>query len=202
MIKNNKMVGPAPDRKEVENFVRRWRRNNKTDTFPEVVEYCNQRLVENVGLSAETPSECVVLCNGHEDETGVQVCDLGDGSSADPFRIGMTSYQLLKNYVDVQMNDELTTVVHLDSTFKVNKERYPVFVIGVSDKSGQFLPVAYFCTSKRKRPDVAWCLKKLDYVLQEAFNVRFAPDFVMMDADVAQFNACQDELPTSIVLMC
>lgn len=93
-------------------------------------------------------------------------------------------------------------MIHFDTTFNVNKQRYPVMVIGMPDRCGYFFPVAYFCISQRRGCDVAWCLRMLDRVLHETFQVQLAPEFVMMDGDKAQFNACQQILPESVVLMC
>ncbi|OWZ17734.1 hypothetical protein PHMEG_0008275 [Phytophthora megakarya] len=36
----------------------------------------------------------------------------------------------------------------------------------------------------------------------EIFTIRFAPNFIMTDADNAQFNACSSQLPDSKILMC
>ncbi|OWZ20026.1 hypothetical protein PHMEG_0005630 [Phytophthora megakarya] len=105
-------------------------------------------------------------------------------------------------YLDVQQQTSTTTVLHLDTTFMVVRQRYPVSVIGYSDKFGHFFPLGYFCTSRRKEPDMAWCIRSLKRAILNSFGEVFAPEFVMTDADTAQYNACSAELPTTVVLMC
>jgi hypothetical protein len=92
--------------------------------------------------------------------------------------------------------------MHLDSTHSIVKQKFPVFVVGISDRSGSFMPVDYFCTSLRKARDIVWCLAFLKSVVVREFGVPFQPDFVMTDTDKTQFNACQRELPRSLILMC
>ncbi|EGZ11995.1 hypothetical protein PHYSODRAFT_380775, partial [Phytophthora sojae] len=127
---------------------------------------------------------------------------LGTGSEADPFRIGLTSLQLMERYIVVQNDPDLTTLIHLDCTHGVVKQKYPVFVVGISDCAGGFLPIVYYCASQRRGVDISWCLAFLKRVVFSEIQVRFKPDFVMMDADKAQYNACAAELPETTVLMC
>lgn len=80
--------------------------------------------------------------------------------------------------------------------------KYPVFVFGISDSCGKFFPIVYFCTSQRTGTDIEWCCAFLKRVLWETFVVQFSPQFIMTDADNAQFNACVAQLPHSKILMC
>ncbi|OWY98342.1 hypothetical protein PHMEG_00030915 [Phytophthora megakarya] len=79
---------------------------------------------------------------------------------------------------------------------------YVVFAFGYSDCSGHFFPLVYFCTSQKRAIDIGWCIRYTKPVCLDACGIVFAPQFVMMDADKAQFNACVTGLPHSIVLMC
>ncbi|KAE9178269.1 hypothetical protein PF005_g24146 [Phytophthora fragariae] len=201
MIHNDQMRGPEPELEQVQNYVKEWRKANPVDSYPQTVLFCAQRMFDTTGISADFPWAGVVLCDTREGEHGLEP-NLGDGSETNPFRAGITSYKLLESYVDVQRNPEQTSMLHIDTTFNMNKQRFPVMVIGISDRSGHFFPVGYFCISYRRACDIVWCLRQLDRVLHETFQERLAPEFVMMDGDKAQFNACQLTLPGSVVLMC
>ncbi|EGZ19191.1 hypothetical protein PHYSODRAFT_494333, partial [Phytophthora sojae] len=127
---------------------------------------------------------------------------LGTGSVARPFRIGLTSMQRLERYVDIQRDPGLRAMLHLDSTHSIVKQKYPVFVLGISDLSGGFHPIVYCYTSQRTGVDISWILAFLKRVVLQEFRVVFCPAFVMMDADKAQYKACVSELPDSVILMC
>jgi hypothetical protein len=124
---------------------------------------------------------------------------MGVGTEADPFRVDVSCFQMLHNYLEVQGDVNMTTVVHVDTTFKLVRQRYPVAVVGYSDNGSHFYPIAYFCTSRRAAPDVAWCIRAVKQATEQAFGRSFEPEFVMMDGDNAQYNACSDELPSTAI---
>ncbi|EGZ24268.1 hypothetical protein PHYSODRAFT_455650, partial [Phytophthora sojae] len=113
---------------------------------------------------------------------------LGTGTPTSPFRIGLTCFTLLDQYVNIQRDPRCTTLFHVDSTHSIVKMKYPVFVFGISDSCGKFFPIVYFCTSQRTGTDIEWCCAFLKRVLWETFVVQFSPQFIMTDADNAQFN--------------
>ncbi len=57
---------------------------------------------------------------------------LGDGSNAAPFCVSMTSKKLLSTVETVSMW-QLPVVLHMDGTFKLNKNEFPVITLGISD---------------------------------------------------------------------
>ncbi|EGZ12052.1 hypothetical protein PHYSODRAFT_515053, partial [Phytophthora sojae] len=130
------------------------------------------------------------------------VSRLGDGSEAFPFRVGMTCIRQIRDYISVQNRSDCTTILHLNSTHSMAINGYSVFAVGYSDQSCHFVPLAYFCTSQKRKLDIGWCLRYIKRVCVDIGNVPFAPQYVMMDADKAQFNASVTELPHSTVLMC
>ncbi|KAG4041009.1 hypothetical protein PC123_g23462 [Phytophthora cactorum] len=79
---------------------------------------------------------------------------------------------------------------------------YVVFAFGYSDLSGHYYPMVYFCTSQKRAIDIGWCIQYIQRVCMDVSGIPFSPEFVMMDADKAQFNACVTELPHTTVLMC
>ncbi|KAE9047583.1 hypothetical protein PR003_g1027 [Phytophthora rubi] len=70
------------------------------------------------------------------------------------FRIGLTCFNLLVNCVTVQRDPRCTTILHVDSTHSVVKQRYPVFVFGISDCCGILFPIVSSRTSRRTGEDV------------------------------------------------
>ncbi|OWY95466.1 hypothetical protein PHMEG_00034521 [Phytophthora megakarya] len=188
-ISNTDLRGPEPSRGQVEYFLRLWRNNHPGADTRQVSSAIDGSLYDEVGLHNSSPRSVVyfsdTVCHGNH-----WVSRVGVGSDADPYRIGLTCYQLLNDYVLVQQNNERTVIVHLDSTFNTVKQKYPAFVIGYSDRCGHFFPMDYFCTSKRQNADVSWCLRFLQRALRETFNVEFKPTFIVMDGDKAQYKAC------------
>ncbi|EGZ16321.1 hypothetical protein PHYSODRAFT_451510, partial [Phytophthora sojae] len=130
------------------------------------------------------------------------VSQLGDGSKEYPLRVGMTCLRLVRDYVSVRNRSDCTTMFHLDSTHSMVINGYLVFAFGYSDRGGYFYLLAYFCTSQKCAVDIGWCIRCIKRVCMDVCGVEFTPQFVMMDADKAQFNACTTELQLSTVLMC
>ncbi|GMF30804.1 unnamed protein product [Phytophthora fragariaefolia] len=184
----------------MQNYVKAWRKINKLDAVVPVLEICRRSRYDLIA-GERSREDLVVFCDS-KIEHGVAEPVLGTGSVARPFRIGLTSILLVERYVDVLRNPDLHTLLHLYNTHSIMKQKYPVFVIGISDRTGGFLPVVYYRTSQRKEIDSSWCLSFLKRVVLQEFRVVISPDFVMIDADTAQYNACVDEVPDSIILMC
>ncbi|KAG3154460.1 hypothetical protein PI124_g9616 [Phytophthora idaei] len=85
---------------------------------------------------------------------GFGVPEVGNGSDAWPFLVGMTTKALLRNAA----RDPGTFVLHLDATFKLNSVGYPVLVCGITDASRTFHLVALFITSQLRHEHYAAAL--------------------------------------------
>ncbi|KAE9191702.1 hypothetical protein PF002_g24422 [Phytophthora fragariae] len=199
-LTSGRIAGQAPALEKVQNSVKTWRGKNKPDRMEPVLEICRQSMYDG-GAAERTSESLLVFCDTQVVDGAVQPA-LGTGSAANPFRIGLTCMALLESYVKVQRDPTLSTLLHLDSTHSIVKQKYPVFVMGISDRSGSFMPVVYYCTSLRKAQDIRWCLAFLKRVILHEFGLIFSPDFVMMDADKAQFKACEQEIQSTKILMC
>lgn len=199
-VERGEMRGPAPHRNKVDNFVRGWKRSNPADEMARVIEMCNRSLYDEAGMDAENPTATVILCDSVVKD-GRHVASVGNGSEANLFRVGITCYKLLQDYVNVQLSPDATAMLHVDTTFKIVKQCYPAMVVGYSDKGGHFFPLAYFSISRRREEDISWCLQQLKRVCFEQFTIVFTPEFVM-DADGAQRNAVLAQIPSTKILMC
>ncbi|POM66822.1 Hypothetical protein PHPALM_17253 [Phytophthora palmivora] len=200
-VDNGVFRGPPPKVSQVQAYVKRLRKNNKRDAMKPVLERCARHMYDisdNIALAGD---RLVILCDVKH-ETDMLVPNLGTGSSHSPFRIGLTCFTLLDDYVSIQRDPRCTTLFHMDSTHSIVKQRYPVFVFGVSDSCEKYFPLVYFCTSQRTGVDIEWCLSFLKRAIWESFMVRFAPKFIMIDADNVQFNTCSSQLPDLKILMC
>ncbi|POM62559.1 LOW QUALITY PROTEIN: hypothetical protein PHPALM_28275 [Phytophthora palmivora] len=195
-VKRGEMRGPSPWLHHVDNFVRGWKRSNPADEMARVLEMCNQYLYDQVGMDAQDPTATVILCDSVVKDGGFIA------SRIDPIPSGITCYKLLHEYFNVQLSPDSTTILHVDTTFKIVKQCYPAMVIGYSDKGGHFFPLAYFSISRRREEDITWCLRHLKRVFFEHFKLGFAPEFVMTDADGAQRNAVLAQISFVKVLMC
>jgi hypothetical protein len=174
------------------------------DSMAPLIALCEGHLYDQLDVTSHADTAMVILCDAQEtpDESGEVVSHLGDGSSAYPLRVGMTCLRLVRDYVAVQNRHGSTTILHLDSTHGMVINGFSVFAFGYSDRAGHFFPLVFYCTSQKKAVDVGWCIGYLKRVCMDVCGVEFAPHFVMMDADKAQFNACVSELPRTVVLMC
>ncbi|OWZ17642.1 hypothetical protein PHMEG_0008383, partial [Phytophthora megakarya] len=111
---------------------------------------------------------------------------IGDASDSSPFRIGLTSYWLLEQYIAVQRDPRYTTILHVDSTHNMVRQRYNVFILGISDACGHSFPVMYYCAYQCRAEDVTWFLAYIKRVMLRLIVIPFAPQFIMTDADKAQ----------------
>ncbi|POM78351.1 Hypothetical protein PHPALM_4125 [Phytophthora palmivora] len=170
-------LSPPPKVSQVQAYVKRLRKNNKRDAMKPVLERCASNMYdisENIALAGD---RLLILCDvKHEND--MLVPNLGTGSSHSPFRIGLTCFTLLDDYVSIQRDPRCTTLFHIVSTHSIVKQRYPVFVFGVSDSCRKFFPLVYFCTSQRTGVDIEWCLSFLKRAIWGIVYGRFAPKFI------------------------
>ena len=94
-----------------------------------------------------------------------------------------------------------TCVYHLDCTYKLTKNRFPLLVFGVSDYSGQFHPIAYALLSHECGLDFEWFFNSLK-TLTESLGIVLKPKYLMMDACDASWNAAAKVFPETTILMC
>ena len=94
-----------------------------------------------------------------------------------------------------------TCVYHLDCTYKLTKNRFPLCVFGVSDFSGQLHPIAFALLSHEREGDFEWFFRSL-ISLTDSLGIVLNPKFLMMDACDASWNAASKIFPDTSILMC
>ncbi|KAG2759719.1 hypothetical protein PC129_g19504 [Phytophthora cactorum] len=119
---------------------------------------------------------------------GSGVPEVGNGSDARPFLVGMTTKALLRNAA----RDPSTFFLHLDATFKLNSVGYPVLVCGITDASRTFHLVALFITSLLQHEHYAAALVALRRMYARVNGAELQVEFVLDDANKAQHKAFHD----------
>ncbi len=119
---------------------------------------------------------------------------LGDGSDKDHTHIMMTSKAMMSKC-------ENKGVFHIDGTYKLIQNRFPVMVFGITDIAGEFHPIAYCITSHEKEEDFVEFFTSLQKLAKE-MHIDFSPDYLMIDASDATYNAVVKLFPGVTILMC
>ncbi|KAG3087051.1 hypothetical protein PI124_g20009 [Phytophthora idaei] len=68
---------------------------------------------------------------------------IGEGVDDDPAIVGMSTPYMVK-----MLRYASSNVFHIDTTYRLDRSGYPVLVVGVSDHSRSFHPVALFVMSQ------------------------------------------------------
>ena len=126
------------------------------------------------------------------DEDGIPI--VGDGNPNNHLSIMMTSKALIKRV-------EETGVFHVDCTYKLIKNGFPVLIFGISDIKGQFHPIAYNITSHEDENDFANFFNGLKDLVG-SLGLAFNPRFFMQDTCDASYNATKKCFPNVEILMC
>jgi hypothetical protein len=100
------------------------------------------------------------------------------------------------------MNDiEYDGVHHIDGTYRITTNGFPLIVYGISDQTGQFHPICFMLTSHETESDFSSFYKGLVDLSLE-LNLTYDPDYIMQDACPASRNAILRYFPEVTVLMC
>ncbi len=73
---------------------------------------------------------------------------LGDGGDATPFCVSMTSKAMFKVLLKAK-SCVFPVVLHMDSTFKLNDNEFPLVVIGITDGAQQLKMLHMQLTARR-----------------------------------------------------
>ena len=108
--------------------------------------------------------------------------------------MGFTTPKLLANISD-------GVVFHIDLTYRIVKQAFPLLVFGISDIHRAFHPMAFMFLSH-------WCEKDFDYFfislteLADKLDLSYDFHYIMQDADRASLNSIRKNFPDSTNLMC
>jgi len=111
---------------------------------------------------------------------------LGDGSDDNPFFLSFSSKALL-SVVPVAVTSRLSTVLHMDCTFKCNDNEFPLLIIGLSDAQQQFHLLSLSVISHRTEAVYSNVLEHLKKLIHKLYpNLNFSPNYCMTDCEAAE----------------
>lgn len=114
----------------------------------------------------------------------------------------MTSKTLLSVVTKLEQW-ELPVVFHMDGTFKLNENEFPVIVLGVTDAAQQLHVMSLSVVSHCTQAVYQRLLKGFKDIIATVFpKVTFSPDYIMTDAEPAERNALVSNFPEAETLMC
>jgi hypothetical protein len=177
---------PAITDKPTLNFVQSYVHRARADGNDEVKEV--RDTLKNLIKTDNMEPQDSFLIGVDLDEDGKP--QIGVGSDLDPFVAGLSSESLLLKLKDFPPKF-VPTMFHLDSTYKITKNSYPLLIFGVSDVNRKFFLLAAFIVSQTTAEIVKHCISSLQSTAANLVPdlIRWAPDYVMSDADPAHLNA-------------
>ncbi|XP_057418445.1 protein FAR1-RELATED SEQUENCE 6-like [Lotus japonicus] len=101
--------------------------------------------------------------------------------------------------VSIQLFNQFSTVVLLDSTYKTNKYRIPLLEMVGMTSVGFTYTIAFGYMCNEREPEVTWALQKLRGLLLREEDM---PKVVVTDKDTALMNAVTATFPTAAHLLC
>jgi hypothetical protein len=86
-----------------------------------------------------------------------------------------------------------------DGTYKVMNEKYPVLVVGVTDKSRQFHPIAIAVSSNERCQEYAFLFSSLRETAESVLQCTFEPEKLVSDAADAIRNGYLEAFPVKSI---
>lgn len=105
-------------------------------------------------------------------------------------RFIMTSKSLLRN-------GTRSHIIHIDATYKLIWNGFPVLVLGTSDKNRQFHLLAIGVSTNETQADYEFMLSSLKAGIEKHLNQNYAPSVLVSDAAAAIANAFNSIFPES-----
>jgi hypothetical protein len=87
----------------------------------------------------------------------------------------------------VTWSDKVPLVLHMDSTYKLNVNEYPVLILAISDAQQQFCMLSISVISHHSESIYKDLPTHFQRLLLHFFpDIRFTPEYVMTDCDVVE----------------
>jgi hypothetical protein len=167
--------------------VRRFRKINYSNQLDEV-----KAIIKNKMFDANLEDDELFYFNVNLDKDGLP--EIGTGKPDNHLAISMSSKKLLNNL-------QHKGCFHIDCTYKVIKNGFPVLVFGITDRQGHFHPIAFHITSHEEEGDFSNFYNGLIKIAKD-LDIAFEPEFIMQDAWTASYNAAIKCFPKATDLMC
>lgn len=118
---------------------------------------------------------------------------IGDGTDENPCYIAFSSKALVLQMKKALNTPHVPLVLHVDSTYKLNVNEFPVFVIGMTDMQKQFHLLALAIISHKTVDSYVRVLsdfRDMTHTILNHFAGPFNPDYIMLDAETNERTAC------------
>ena len=125
----------------------------------------------------------------------------GDGSEINHFIASFTSIKLLKTINYSKNNNLNKTLFHIDATYKITRNHFPLIIIGRSDYNGTFHLVSVSISSHEQEIDFTHIINSLAELCKQ-LKIEFSPSAFMQDACPASKNAIKSIFPNAELFMC
>ncbi|CAF0708035.1 unnamed protein product [Brachionus calyciflorus] len=178
-----------PQLKQVQNVVFRYRNKSTFNSIQAV-----QDLIKKNQFYDNIDENRPFFFNVDKDKNGEIL--IGNGSDERHLHICLTSLELLKN-----LDSNLSGSYHIDGTYKLIRNRFPLLVFGRTDMDGKFHLIALCITSHEKECDFLRFYNGLKN-LAEDLGIEFDPGYIVQDACDASYNAAKQLFPDVEILMC
>ena len=111
----------------------------------------------------------------------------------------MSSIKLLR-MIDCS-NQNGYGMIHIDGTYKITRNKFPLIVFGRTDLRRQFHPISFMVTSHEDNTDFSFFYSELIKILN-ILKINFSLYYLMQDACQASYNAEKTIFQNTTILMC
>lgn len=125
---------------------------------------------------------------------------LGNGASTNHLFIFATTLKLLQINCDTN-NQSNIALFHIDGTYKITREGFPMLVFGRSNLNRKIYPIAFGIVSNEEAYDFLHFFQSIKSLCR-FFNINFELNFLMQDAQSACSSAAKQVFPNVNILMC
>jgi len=98
---------------------------------------------------------------------------VGDGSDDDHFNMMLTSKKLLE-----MLDSNIEGMFHIDGTYKLTKEGFPIIIFGKTDFDHHFHPIALSISSHETEADFIYFYKGLQKIANK-LDIEFDPHILI-----------------------
>lgn len=177
----------VPKIRSIRNFLNRQSLSRNAESISSIGE-----IVRWMEQNAEVPDmrECPFVLNYESPAPGVS-------QNKRFVRFVMTSKLLLQNATK-------SNIIHVDATYKLLWNGFPVLVLGTTDKNRQFHLISIGVSTNETEADFAFMLTSLKTGIEHHLGEKYEPTVLVLDAAGAIHNAFDSVFPDSnnIKVMC
>ncbi|CAF1025057.1 unnamed protein product [Brachionus calyciflorus] len=179
-----------PSLKQVQNFVNNYRYTKfNRNSIKEV-----RKLIQNNLFSEDLDEHEPFFFNVKFDSKNKII--INNGSEEKHINLMVTTKHLMS-----RIDSNLQGCYHLDATYKLIKNGFPLIVLGRTDSVHDFHPLG-FCISSHEQEVDYYDFFQGFKTLSGMLDIEFDPNYLVQDAWLASYNAVSSHFDNCRVLMC